>query len=172
MSPSQFAAFFAPTAQPLAVVLGTNEIASAVAARLRRAKFSVIVSHDPHPPVIRRGMAFHDALFDDRATVDGVMGLHAETALELARCVAGEMCVAVTRLQLSDLLALRHIDVLVDARMHKRGVTPDFRFYVGLAVGLGPNFVVGENCDVAVETRPLSARKRWRVVEILQKAAK
>ena len=63
--------------------------------------------------------------------------------------------VAVTPMQLSDLLALRRIAVLIDARMHKRRVTPDFRFYVGLAVGLGPNFIVGENCDVAIETRPL-----------------
>ena len=159
MASSDFAAFFAPTAKPLAIVLGSNEIASVVGARLSKAHHSVIISHDPFPPVIRRGMAFHDALFDDHANVDGVSGLRAETALEIARCLASDGCVAVTPMQLSDLLALRRIDVLVDARLHKRGVTPDFRFYVGLAVGLGPNFVVGENCDVAIETRPLASGK-------------
>ena len=163
MSPSQFAAFFASSAQPLAVILGTNEIASAIAARLRRAKFSVILSHDPFTPVIRRGMAFHDALFDDHANVDGVMGLRAETALEIAHCVASDMCVAVTPLQMSDLLALRRIDVLVDARINTNCVTPDFRFYVGLAVGIGPNFHVGENCDIAVETQPHASGK---IVEV------
>ncbi len=155
MSASKFAAFFSSSAQPLAVVLGTNEIASAVAVKLRKAQFNVILSHDPYPPVIRRGMAFYDALFDDRAVIDGVLGLRVETALEITEIVADENCVAVTPLQLSDLLALRHIPVLIDARMQKRRVTPDFRYFVGLAVGLGPNFIVGENCDVAVETRPL-----------------
>jgi hypothetical protein len=155
MNASKFSAFFASAAQPLAIILGTNEIASAVAVKLRKAQFSVILSHDSYPPVIRRGMAFHDALFDDHPVIDGVQGLRAETAMEIADIVGDDNCVAVTPLQLSDLLALRRIPVLIDARMQKRRVTPDFRFYVGLAVGLGPNFIVGENCDIAVETRPV-----------------
>ena len=155
MIASKFAAFFASSATPLAVILGTNEIASAVAVKLRKAHFGVILSHDPYPPVIRRGMAFYDALFDDRAVIDGIEGQRAESAMEIADIVGDDNRVAVTPLQLSDLLALRRIPVLIDARMQKRRMTPDFRFYVGLAVGLGPNFIVGENCDIAVETRPV-----------------
>ena len=102
-------------------------------------------------------MAFYDALFDDPAVIDGVQGLRAETAMEIADIAGTENCVAVTPLELSDLLALRRIPVLIDARMQKRHVTPDFRFYVGLAVGLGPNFIIGENCDIAVETRPVKS---------------
>jgi hypothetical protein len=48
--------------RPLAVVMGTNEIASAVAVSLIRAGIPTVLSHDPYPPVIRRGMSFHDAL--------------------------------------------------------------------------------------------------------------
>jgi hypothetical protein len=65
-----------------------------------------------------------------------------------------DKCVAITTMHLSDLLSLRPIDVLVDARLQKNRVTPDYRHFVRLAVGLGPNFIVGENCDIAVETRP------------------
>ncbi len=147
-------AFFAERAAPLAVILGTNEIASAVAARLCREGYAVVLSHDPFPPVIRRGMAFHDALFGDKTIVDGVEGLNAETAVEIADALGRVARVAVTRLELSDLLALRAIDVLVDARMQKHRITPDYRFYVRRAIGLGANFVVGENCDFAIETRP------------------
>ena len=149
-----FRALYAPTARKFAVVLGTNEIASAVAARLARARFAVAMSHDPFPPTIRRGMAFHDALYGDRARVDGVDGVRVDTAMELASASMRDKCVAVTTMHLSDLLALRPIDVLVDARMQKNRVTPDYRHYVRLAIGLGPNFIVGENCDIAVETRP------------------
>jgi xanthine dehydrogenase accessory factor len=156
MSATGFAAFFSESARSLAIVLGANEIASAVAVKLRKAHFGVILSHDPYPPVIRRRMAFCDALFDDQAIVHGVTGLRAETALEIADAVARKNCVAVTPLQLCDLLALRRIPILIDARMQKSFATPDFRYYVGLAVGLGPNFTVGENCDIAVETRPAS----------------
>jgi hypothetical protein len=149
-----FRALYAPTARKFAVVLGTNEIASAVAARLARARYAVAMSHDPFPPTIRRGMAFHDALHGDRARVDGVDGVRVDTALELASASMRDKCVAVTTMHLSDLLALRPIDVLVDARVQKSRVTPDYRHYVRLAIGLGPNFIVGENCDIAVETRP------------------
>jgi xanthine dehydrogenase accessory factor len=147
-------ALYAPTARKFAVVLGTNEIASAVAARLARASYFVVMSHDPYPPTIRRGMAFHDALFGDPARLDGFDGLRVESVTELAVAAGRDKCVAVTTMQLSDLLALRPIDALIDARMQKDRVTPDYRHYVRLAVGLGPNFVVGENCDIAVETRP------------------
>ncbi len=65
----------------VAVVMGTSEIASAVAVHLHRDGWRVVLSHDPHPPVIRRRMAFHDALFGDPAEVSGVSGVCAETIL-------------------------------------------------------------------------------------------
>jgi xanthine dehydrogenase accessory factor len=154
MDQLDFCALYAPTARKFAVVLGANEIASAIAARLARARYAVAMSHDPFPPTIRRGMAFHDALYGDRARVDGVDGVRVDTAVELASASMRDKCVAVTTMHLSDLLALRPIDVLVDARLQKNRVTPDYRHYVRLAIGLGPNFIVGENCDIAVETRP------------------
>lgn len=141
--------------RPLAVILGTNEIASAVAVNLTGQGYQAILSHDPFPPVIRRGMAFYDALFGDRAAVDGIDGERAETAKEIANVLSRPNCVAVTRLHLTDLIALFSIKVLVDARMQKHRTTPDYRGIVGVTVGLGPLFAVGVNCDVAVETRPV-----------------
>ncbi len=115
----------------------------------------MVMCHDPFPPVIRRAMSFHDALFDDPAEVDGVVGERAESLLEIVSVVSKRERVAVTPLSLTDLLAMRRADVLVDARMQKHRVTPDFRWLAGVTVGLGPKFVVGVNCDVAVETRPM-----------------
>ena len=140
--------------QLLAVVLGTNEIASAVAVALTRAGYAVVMSHDPFPPVIRRGMAFHDALFDDYVEVGGLVGARADSLLELAAVVSSREQVAVTALSLTDLIALRAADALVDARMQKHHITPDLRRLARVTIGLGPKFVVGVNCDIAVETRP------------------
>jgi len=140
--------------EPLVVLLGTNEIASAVAARLARSGAQVVMGHDPFPPVIRRGMAFHDALYDDRAEVDGVTGVVAESVIELVDALAKPGRVVVTPLQLTDLITLRTPDVVIDARMQKHRVTPDLRRLTRLAIGLGPNFVAGGNCHVAIETHP------------------
>lgn len=139
---------------PIAAIMGTGEIASAVAVSLVRLGYAVIMSHDPFPPVMRRAMAFHDALFDDRAVVEGVEGQRAETPGEIASALSLPNRVAVTSLHLTDLIALYPIKILVDARMQKHRVTPDFRGLAEITIGLGPKFTVDVNCDIAVETRP------------------
>jgi hypothetical protein len=148
--------------RPLAVILGTNEIASAVAVYLHRQRYSVVLSHDPDPPVIRRGMAFHDVLYDDPCRLEEVVGRRAESWPELVAALAVPEAVAVTRLALTDLIVHGRIEALIDARMQKYAVTPDLRHLAGVTIGLGPGFKVGVNCDVAVETRP---SKSGRVIE-------
>ncbi len=139
---------------PLAIILGTNETASAVAVNLTAFGYSVILSHDPFPPVVRRAMTFHDALFEDRAVIDQIQGERAETAVEIATVLSKPGHVAVTPLHLTDLIALLSFKVLVDARLQKHRAIPDFRGIADATIGLGQNFAVGVNCDIAVETGP------------------
>lgn len=136
-----------------ATILGTNEIASAVAVELHRAGYGVVLSHDPMPPVIRRKMAFHDALFEDAVSVDGVRAHRADSGVEIRDGLVRNG-VMVTNLGLLDLIVLGSIDLLVDARMNKYQVTPDLRRLARLTIGLGPGFGGGTNCDLAIETRP------------------
>lgn len=154
MTHARFREFLSNRSVPFVIVLGTNEIASAVAARLTQEGCRVVLSHDSYPPVIRRGMAFYDTLFNDHTEVDGIQGYLGETALEIVRVLTVTGVVAVTSLQLTDLLALRTPDVLIDARMQKNRTTPDLRNISNLSIGLGPQFAAGVNCDVAIETHP------------------
>jgi xanthine dehydrogenase accessory factor len=146
-APGSFRAAFA-------VILGTNEIASAVGVYMHRAGWRTVLSHDPYPPVIRRRMAFHDAIFGERAEVDGLPGLFAETTLEAATLLESRDCVVVTHIGLLDLIPMSTIHVLIDARMHKTWTVADLRHLAGLTVGLGPGFAVARNCDIAIETLP------------------
>ncbi|HUZ90585.1 MAG TPA: xanthine dehydrogenase [Methylocella sp.] len=139
---------------PFAVILGTNEIASAVAVNLYRSGYSVVLSHDPLPPVIRRKMAFHDVLFDDPVTIAGVGAWRADFGLEILSRPGRSKGVIITELGLLDLIVLRTLDILVDARMQKYQVTPDLRRLARFTIGLGPGFTAGTNCDSAIETRP------------------
>jgi hypothetical protein len=139
---------------PFAVILGTNEIASAVAVHLRCGGYGVVMSHDPSPPVIRRKMAFHDALFDDAISIAGISASGAGSSLEIRAALARGPAVIVTEFGLLDLIVLRTIDTLVDARMQKYRPTPDLRRLARFTIGLGPGFSSGVNCDVAIETRP------------------
>ncbi|MBI5133016.1 MAG: xanthine dehydrogenase [Rhodopseudomonas palustris] len=142
------------TRRRFAIVLGTSEIASAVAMHLHRAGYGVVMSHDPFPPVIRRKMAFHDALYGDPISVDGVTGIRADDGVQILKGLRHSRHIQVSWLALVDLLSVRSVDVLVDARLQKHRVTPDLRRLAGLTIGLGPGFSTQVNCDVAIETRP------------------
>ena len=148
-----------------AVILGTNEIASAIGVQLSRVGYCVVLSHDPDPPVIRRKMAFHDALFTDTAQVEDVVAERVDNGMQVYRALRRPSHVFVTWLGLLDLLPVRQIDVLIDARLQKRRMTPDLRRLARLTIGLGPGFSSSSNCDVAVETRPgkigLVTDQRW-----------
>ncbi len=137
-----------------ALVLGTNEIASAVSVYLQRDGWAVLLSHDPYPPVLRRKMAFHDALYGIPVEVEGVPASRADNGLEVLKPLANADRVTVTRLAPLDALGIRSVDVLIDARMQKYRVTPDLRRLARLTIGLGPGFTTNANCDIAVETRP------------------
>lgn len=145
---------FAVARPPLAVVLGSNEVASAIGARLARSRRAVVLSHDPLPPVLRRGMAFHDALWGEEVVVDGVRARAVENLLELLAVGEAGAAVAITRMGLVDLMPLGRFDLLVDARLHKYAVTPDLRPFADATIGLGPGFTAAVDCDVAVETHP------------------
>jgi hypothetical protein len=141
-------------ARPAAVILGINEIASAIAVRLHRAGYGVVMFHDPNPPVTRRGMSFFDALYDDPVVVAGLMAVAVDNTIAARAEMHAHERVVVTKLGLSELFALGEIAALIDARMQKKSVTPDLRHLAKITIGLGPGFTVGANCDVAIETRP------------------
>ncbi len=132
------------------VILGTNEIASAIAVYLTRSGWSVALSHDPSPPVFRRGMTFHDALFGDPTAIFEVSGERVETGLEVLSAIARPNTVAVTPLGLLDLLVLRRLDLVVDARLQALAPKPDFRNLARITIGLGSSFQTSVNCDIAL----------------------
>ena len=138
--------------EPLAVVLGTDEIASAVAVRLHQSGHGVVMCHDPDRPVIRRGMAFHDVLWGEMVTLDGVAGVPLECAIEMRLPATLGSAVRVGSLGLVDLLPVGPFAVLVDARTGLSSNVPDLRNLAALTVGIGPFFRSGINCDVAVES--------------------
>lgn len=140
---------------PIAIVLGTNDIASAVAVSVHRARRAVILAHDCDPPAIRRTLAFHDVLYGEAKSIEGIGAQRCDRITEIPSVLAQQDQVAITRMGLTDLLVLGGIDVIIDARMQKHAPRPDFRGLAQMVIGLGPGFCVGRNCDLAVETKPL-----------------
>jgi hypothetical protein len=150
--------------RPLAIVLGANDVASAMAVGLHKAGWAVVVADRPDAPTTRRGMAFHDALFGDLFGLDGVFPVPAETTLGVLQGLARGAGVVVTPLGFSDLVHLGPVQLLADARLELAAAKPHLRCLARLTVGVGPGFEAGDNCDLAIALAegPAEARLQRR----------
>lgn len=132
------------------LVLGTDDIASAIGHALAGAGIPTLLARDLSLPVLRRSMSFDDAIEAGLAELDGITAYAA--SMPLLRGVAGVLAVTAERPDL--LLDPALIEGVIDARMRRREQKRDLRGALGFAIGLGPGFVAGGNVDLAVETAP------------------
>lgn len=134
------------------LVRGIGDVGSAVAISLFRAGYSVAVHDGPTPATPRRGMAFADAIFDGSAALDGVVAKRFDSFGAIADAMGRRELLPVTALPFADIVAAMGWAVLVDARLRKRSNPERQIGLAALTIGLGPNFIAGENVDLAIET--------------------
>lgn len=134
------------------LVLGSGDIGSAVAHLLFLHGIDVVLADTPAPAHPRRGMAFTDAWFGGRATLDGVVALLVADVEDLVRHLATTETIPCTAAPIDTVANTMRPDALVDARMRKRAVSEDLRALAAVVIGLGPGFTPGCNCTAAIET--------------------
>jgi xanthine dehydrogenase accessory factor len=134
------------------LILGGSDIGSAIAHRLFFLGVDAVVRDEEAPAHTRRGMAFTEAWFGGTAMLDGVPASLGRSIEDLQDLRSEVGVVPVTCLATDALRKRLAFDALVDARMRKRAIPEDLRELAPLTVGLGPNFVPGKNCHIAIET--------------------
>jgi xanthine dehydrogenase accessory factor len=134
------------------LVRGVGDIGSAVAHRLFTSGHAVVIHDEPAPATTRRGMAFADALFDGRATLEGIDAVIVRDLDQLPALLATPTMIPAIVDDFTAVLTTVVPDILIDARMRKRAHPGVQRGLAKLTIGLGPNFVAGETTDVVVET--------------------
>ncbi len=144
----------------LVVIRGGGDLATGVAVRLFRGGFPVVVLELADPLTVRRQVAFSSAVHEGEMVVEGVEATLVSTVRQALE-VAHRNTVA---LMVSPSLQpfLNVATVVVDARLAKRNIDTtiaDAEF----VIGLGPGFVPGEDCHVAIETMrgPHLGRALW-----------
>ncbi|MEW5912217.1 MAG: selenium-dependent molybdenum cofactor biosynthesis protein YqeB [Thermodesulfobacteriota bacterium] len=132
------------------LIRGAGEMATAVAHRLARAGFRVILTETQRPLAVRRAVSFCEAVYDGAKTVEGITArLIQEPGQAEALRRRGELPVLVDP-EMSCLAVLRPA-VIVDAILAKRN-TGTRRGMAPLCIGLGPGFKAPQEVDLAIET--------------------
>jgi xanthine dehydrogenase accessory factor len=124
---------------------------------LFRAGLEVTITELPEPLVVRRKVAFAEAVYLGSFQVEDVPGCLVQNFSESdacfnRRCIPVLVAPGVDQIgdYVSSIQPARPL-VIVDARMNK--TAPEaYPFKCDLLVGLGPGFTAGCNCDAVVET--------------------
>jgi xanthine dehydrogenase accessory factor len=140
----------APALRPLALIKGAGDLATGVALRLRSAGFSIVMTEIPSPTVVRRSVAFAEAVYEGEVTVEGVRGVLADDRTAVRGLISQEV---VTVIVDPETTVLRELEpaLLVDAIVAKRNVGTSVRDAPAV-VALGPGFLVGRDAHAVVET--------------------
>lgn len=134
----------------LVLIKGAGDLASGVAYRLFRAGFPIVMTELAQPTVVRRTVAFAQAVYDGQTTVEGVSArLAASPAEALAIARGGAIAVLVD--PHARVVAELRPAVVVDAIMAKRNLGTR-RGDAPVVIGLGPGFQAGVDVHAVVET--------------------
>ncbi|KMT22079.1 selenium-dependent molybdenum cofactor biosynthesis protein YqeB [Clostridium cylindrosporum] len=132
------------------VIRGAGDLASGIAHRLYSCGFNVLMLDIKEPLVIRRTVAFADAIFNGTATVEGVTGVLCESIEDIEKAFKDRK-IAVIIDEKCQIVKKFKVDALVDAILAKRNIGT-FKGMAPIVIGLGPGFTAGEDVDAVVET--------------------
>lgn len=136
---------------PITILLrGGGDLASGVALRLHRAGFRLVITELAQPLVVRRRVAFAEAVFRGETAVEGVVARLANNPGEAQALMEGGLIPVLVDPEIKS-LAILAPEVLIDARLIKD--SPEYGMQAAsLMIGLGPGFIAGENCHAVIET--------------------
>ena len=135
----------------LVAVKGAGDLATGVIHRLSRAGFAVIATELPEPTVVRRTVAFAEAVTRGEMTVEDVSARLATSLQDIQATLAGGRVPIVVDPD-GTLLRQMHPSVLIEATLSKynSGVT---MADAPIVIALGPGYEAGKDVHAVIETK-------------------
>ena len=144
----------------LIVARGGGDLATGTIYKLRKSGYRVLVLESEKPSAIRRNVAFSEAVYEGRWTVEDMTAVLANDIEEAEKIMdTGDVAVLVD--PRCDCLNTLKPVALVDAIIAKKNLGTN-RSMAPITVGLGPGFTAGEDVDAVIET--MRGHKLGRVI--------
>lgn len=134
----------------LIIVRGAGDIATGTISRLYNAGYPVLALETREPTVIRRTVAFAEAVRSGNTTIEGITARLADTAEDVRTIISsGEIAVAVDP---EGILIERFKPIaVIDAILAKKNLGTKIDC-APLTIAMGPGFEAGKDVDFIVET--------------------
>jgi len=135
----------------IVLIKGGGDLATGVAHRLHRAGLRVAITELERPTVIRRAVAFANAVFQGQTSVEGVTARLVANPMDVPSAWSEGVIPVLIDPETQALGVLRP-GVLVGAIMAKRN-TGTRLADAPIVVALGPGFAAGVDCHAVIETQ-------------------
>jgi xanthine dehydrogenase accessory factor len=134
----------------LVAVKGAGDLATGVIHRLKRAGFAVMATELPQPTVLRRTVAFADAVPSGQMTVEGITACCAASVADIRAALANGFAPIVVDPG-GEILRQMQPRVLVEATLskHNSGITMND---APIVIALGPGYEAGKDAHAVIET--------------------
>ena len=132
------------------ILRGGGDVGTGVACRLWRCGFTVVITEIEQPLVIRRKVAFAQAVYEGQTTVEGITAIRVREAKEI-RAVVSEGRIPVIIDPACRLAREISAGVVIDATLAKRS-TGMSRDMAPLTIALGPGCEAGKDVHAVIET--------------------
>lgn len=134
----------------LVIIRGAGDLATGTAVRLHNSGFPIIMLDIGKPTVIRRTVAFAEALLSGQAVIEGIQALRCTEENALQTALSG--IVAVVEDPDGKLIHELHPEVVVDAIIAKKNLGTR-RDMAPFTVALGPGFRAPDDVNAVIETK-------------------
>lgn len=132
------------------LIKGAGEMASAVAHRLYRCGFQIIMTELEKPSMVRRKVSFGNCIFEGSWQVEDVESKRAGNLKEIREALARRKIPVVIdeKCKISQIL---NPDIVVDAILAKKNIGTTIKD-AQIVIGLGPGFEAGKDVHAVIET--------------------
>jgi xanthine dehydrogenase accessory factor len=136
--------------QVLVAVKGAGDLATGVMHRLFRTGFAVMATELPQPTVLRRTVAFAEAVTSGQMTVEGITACRAGSVADIRAALANGFVPIVVDPD-GEILRQMRPGVLVEATLskHNSGITMND---APMVIALGPGYEAGKDAHAVIET--------------------
>lgn len=133
------------------LIKGSGDLASGIACRLFESGFSIIMTEIPNPTAIRRTVAFSEAVYFGKSSVEGIQAVLCKN-IEECETVLSQSKIAVVIDENASIKDEWHPDIIVDAILAKvnLGMKIDD---APITIGVGPGFTAKKDCHCVIESQ-------------------
>ena len=140
-----------PDERPMVAIKGAGDLATGVAWRVFKSGLPVVMTEIAYPLVVRKTVAFAQAVYDSSFTVQQVTAVLVDSATGIDPVLCQGKIPLLIDPEARIINKIKPT-ILVDAIMAKRNVNTSIES-ASLVLALGPGFTAGKDCNAVIETK-------------------